>query len=315
MKKSPAFNHMLKTVGALRDVRLAPFSTLKVGGKATYLIYPENIEHIILVKKAAHEHGVPVHILSGGSNTLFSDAGFLGIVIKLSPSFDWIKIKSPLSISVGAATSFAKLTKQAISLGWTHAVGWSGTPGLVGGALRMNAGTRMGEIKDAIERVYGVLDKEQIVFERKEIEFGYRHNNLPKEFIITHADLIYDQSLVENNSILESRVKEYRMRRKTTQPNTPSLGSFFKNPYPSFAAKLIESCNIKGLQFGGAQISSLHANFIVNNGGARAQDILHLAATAQNAVYERFGIALSPEIRVIGDLDGPSPICTLRFGD
>lgn len=310
---APALKHTLTLLSAREHLPLAPLCTLKAGGKARFFVEAQTTSALILLQKACLEHNVALHVLSGGSNTLFSDAGFSGVVVKLGTNFAKLRISEDgLSMEAGSATSFAKITKYAVSLGWAKAVGWSGTPGLLGGAVRMNAGTRMGEIKDALVRVYGVLLGEERIYERSDLEFGYRSNNLPSDLIITAADLAYKQELIEDVALLEAQVQEYRIKRRATQPSIASAGSFFKNPYKAFAAQLIENCNIKGLQYGGAQISSLHANFIVNNGGATANDILHIASIAQKAVFERFGIALLPEIRLVGDFND-SPLCISRF--
>lgn len=314
ISRHPAFAHALEQLSAEKEVPLAPLCTLKAGGKASYFVLAHTTSDLCLLQKACFEHGVALHILSGGSNTLFSDDGFKGVVVKLGPSFAKLRISANgLSIEAGAATSFAKLTKHAVSLGWAKAVGWSGTPGLLGGAVRGNAGTRLGEIKDALVRIYGVLNGEACDFTSNDVSFGYRTTSLPSGLIITAADLAYEYKDLDDASRLEAQVQEYRIKRKLTQPNIPSAGSFFKNPYPSFAAQLIENCNIKGLQYGGAQISSLHANFIVNKGGATANDILHIASIAQRAVFERFGIALHPEIRLVGDFNGFLPLSSSLF--
>lgn len=301
----PLFNTaligLLKNLNAQEMMPLAPLCTFKAGGLARFFVKAEKVEDIMALQRACYEHEVKLHILSGGSNTLFSDQGFSGVVLKLGAAFDEMKLSCDgLSMQVKAATPFAKVTKQALHLGWGKALGWSGTPGLIGGALRMNAGTRFGEIKDAVLRIFGIKDGQKIVFERSDIVFGYRQNNLPPNLLITEAHLSYDATLIEDIKKLEVSAKEYRIMRRTTQPNTASAGSFFKNPYPESAAKLIDNCNIKGLKCGAAQISPLHANFIVNNGGATANDILHVASIAQSRVFERFGIKLVPEIHLIG---------------
>jgi UDP-N-acetylmuramate dehydrogenase len=302
--ENPALKKVLKNLGAQDLVPLAPLCTFKAGGPARFFIKAERPEDVMTLQMACEEYGVSLHILSGGSNTLFSDQVFPGVVLKLGSAFDEISVKSDgLSMEVKAATPFAKVTKKALAMGWGKALGWSGTPGLIGGALRMNAGTRLGEIKDALLRVHGIKNGKLVVFEREDIEFSYRENSLPNDLLIIKADLAYDISLIEDIKKLEVMAKEYRIMRRASQPNTASAGSFFKNPYPRTAAQLIENCDIKGLQYGGAQISKLHANFIVNNGGATANDIIHLASIAQDRVFDRFGIRLAPEIRLIGPND------------
>lgn len=295
-----ALTHLLGRLNAQEYVTLAPFSTLKIGGPARYFVVVNSIGDLTELQKACIEYGMKLHVLSGGSNSLFSDEGFLGVVIKLGPAFDFITHQNN-SFLVGAATSFAKITKLALNQGWEFALGWCGTPGLVGGATKMNAGGRMGEIKDAIHTVQGSSNGQYVEWQKNEIEFGYRTTSLPENLIITKVILSNDKKQTASIDELLVKVQEYRIKRKLTQPTTNSLGSFFKNPYPSFAAQLIEKCNLKGLRYKGAQISPLHANFIINNGGASADDILHIASVAQKAVFERFGIALKPEIRMVGN--------------
>lgn len=301
---------LLQKLEAQKNAPLAPFSTLKVGGRAGYFVVCQSEADLGLLQVACREHLTNIHIISGGSNTLFSDQGFDGVVIKLGPSFDYINLENTgLNLSIGAASSFAKVTKTAVGLGWAHAVGWSGTPGLIGGALRMNAGTRLGEIKDALARIYGIQNGKSVIFEKKDLKFGYRHSDLPADLIITKADLAYDKSQLKPVSDLLKQVQEYRVKRKASQPSTASAGSFFKNPYPHYAAQLIESCNIKGSSYKNAQISPVHANFIVNNGGATAEDILCIAGTAQKAVWDKFGVMLKPEIRLVGTFGEDLQLC------
>jgi UDP-N-acetylmuramate dehydrogenase len=185
-------------------------------------------------------------------------------------------------------------------LGWSHAVGWSGTPGLIGGAVRMNAGTRLGELKDAFARAYIIHNSNKVIFEKKDILFNYRSSSFPNNSIITKIDLIYDYEYLKPVAELLNQAHEYRLKRRASQPSTASLGSFFTNPYPHFAAQLIESCNMKGYSYKSAQISPLHANFIINNGHASAADILSLAHAAQKAVREKFGVILKPEVKFVG---------------
>lgn len=306
-----ALHRLIDAVGGKKDVPLSPYSTLKVGGFARYFVQPTSVKEVSDIERAAFEHGIPLHILSGGSNTLFSDHGFDGIVMKLGSAFDYVhESKDGLSMRVGAATSYAKVTKMAVIKGWASAVGWSGIPGLMGGAVRMNAGTRFGEIGDAVSLVQGVINGKAVVLHRQEIVFGYRKNNLPNNIIITDVELSYDKNSLKPAPELLQKVQDYREKRRKTQPTINSLGSFFKNPYPSFAGELIEKCNLKGLQYKSAQISPLHANFIVNNGGASARDILYIAGIAQKTVFEQYGIMLCPEIKLVGTFDDSVGLCT-----
>jgi UDP-N-acetylmuramate dehydrogenase len=291
----------LKSLNAERDVLLARFSTLKVGGLAKFFICPKNKQEIADIDRACFEYGLPLHILSGGSNTLFSDEGFDGVVIKLDKSFDFIRCEHDgLSMIIGSATPLAKVTKIAMQQGWNIAVGLSGIPGLTGGAVFMNAGTKMGEIGDIVTQVHGILHGQEISIKSTDIQFNYRNTNLPKELILTEVELHVGQSDIGSALEIEKKVHEYRNIRRLTQPTNNSLGSFFKNPYPLYAAQLIEKCNLKGLSCNGAQVSLLHANFIINNGNASASDILYIANIIQKRVYEEYGIVLSPEVKLVG---------------
>ncbi len=313
MKWPATFIKIIESFDHEQSAPLKAFSTIKVGGPARYVVRPQSLPEIATIERACFEYGIDLHIISGGSNTLFSDSGFDGVVMKLGSRFDEINLINPTSISVSAATSYARLTKLAVSLGWPSAVGWTGTPGLVGGALRMNAGTRMGEISDVVLRIHGVQEGKIVCYERSDLQFFYRASNLPANIIISGADLAIDKNLLKSCDELLEKVKEYRLKRKLTQPTISSLGSFFKNPYPHFAAQLIEKCKLKGLEYKGAQISSLHANFIVNNGGATAHDILYIASIAQKNVFERFGVVLQPEIRMAGNFTGNPSISVERL--
>lgn len=296
---------MIEVFQAQKDVPLAPFSTLRVGGLAQYLVQPNSLAEIAQIQLFCKEHQISWHLLSGGSNTLFSDSGFKGLVIKLGPAFDTIEHKEG-KLLVGARASFAKVTKTAVGLGWSKALGWCGTPGLIGGAIRMNAGTRMGEIKDGILSVTGIKDGQVITFQKGEIEFSYRKNSLPKDFIVCNATLGVPDDAIEPKDELMHKVNLYREQRRKTQPAINSLGSFFKNPTPFFAGQLIEQCGLKGFSYKDAQISPTHANFIINNNQALAKDILYVAALAQKAVLEQTGILLEPEVRLVGEfLENP----------
>lgn len=286
------------------NVELKKFSTLRVGGPARFFAQPQSLEEVAKLQLLCIEHQLPWHVLSGGSNTLFADEGFLGLVIKLGSSFDFITPNKDGTISVGASASYAKLTKIALDLGWAKALGWCGTPGLVGGAIRMNAGTRLGEMKDGILSVTGVQNGQVLSFAKKDIEFAYRKSTLPKDLIICQAELGTES--FDSTALLRAQVSEYREKRRKTQPAINSLGSFFKNPSnETFAGQLIEQCGLKGFQYKDAELSRLHANFIINNKNASAKDILHVASIAQKTVLEKCGILLEPEVRMVGFKSNP----------
>lgn len=300
-KNNYIIKNLLTKLEAQENKSLAPFTTLKVGGKAKYFVLVKTPADLSILIRALDEYGEQFHILGGGSNTLFSDHGFNGVVIKLAGQFNNVYQSSPCSMEVGAATSFAKVTKLCVELGFKSAPGWAGTPGVIGGAIFMNAGSKHGEIGDVIERVHGILNYTELVLERNNLSFSYRKTLLPHKFIITKAVLRADGEKLAKPKEVQEIYDELKTRRKMTQPSINSAGSFFKNPYPSFAGQLIESLGLKGLQYQGAEISSLHANFILNKGTATANDIIEVAKMARKAVYEHYGILLEPEILLVGE--------------
>lgn len=294
-----ALTQLLHRLSAQESVSLATFSTMKVGGKAKYLVNISNINELCTLQKALYEYGENYYILSGGSNTLFSDHGFAGVIIKLSAAFDYTKTLSDNNIEVGAKTSYARITKLFLSLGEQSALGWLGTPGLVGGALRMNAGSSLGVIGDVVESITGVYNGTLQNINKSELVFSYRQNSLPKDFIITSAVLKANNLCDEKE--LAKKALSLKQKRLLTQPREHSLGSFFKNPLPFYAGKLIEDIGLKGFSIGGAQISPVHANFIVNNAKANTSDIIKLAHEVHKKVMQKYNICLEPEIKLIGE--------------
>ena len=294
-----AFTQLLNRLNAKENVSLASLSTMRVGAKAKYLVIISSLEELCLLQKALYEYSINYYILSGGSNTLFSDNDFDGLIIKLSDYFDYIKMLPNNISEVGAKTSYARITKIFLSLGEKSALGWLGTPGLVGGALRMNAGSNLGVIGDTVESITGVYKGNIQTFTKDELIFSYRSNSLPKDFIITSA-VLKARNLCDAKELM-TQALVLKQRRLITQPREHSLGSFFKNPLPMYAGKLIEDAGLKGFSINDAQVSPIHANFIVNNKNAKANDIIKLASTIHNQVFKKFNIYLEPEIKLIGD--------------
>lgn len=296
---NPFFLRAIAPFNPENDRPLAPLSTMRVGGKAKVFIEPQDESELALLTTILEEFDIRWHILSGGSNTLFSDEGFNGVVIKLGASFNYIHHIDNKTLKVGALCSFPRLAKVALSLGFKEAVGFMGVPGLVGGAVRMNAGTRFGVIGNVVERVYGVHRGHATEFAQNELTFSYRSVSLPPGFIVTSVMLKNNHE--EKSELLLSQAENYRSYRRKTQPNNHSLGSFFKNPVQNFAGALIEQSGLKGQRIGGASISLMHGNFLINDDNAKAEDVLKLGSLAQQAVFDKYGIALVPEIHLAGD--------------
>jgi len=284
------------------DVSLKKFTTFSIGGPADVLVsvsHPQDLHRVLV---AAQKSNLPVMVLGGGSNVLISDTGVRGVVVHLVGELAEIKEQQDgHEILVGAGASFPMLTKKALELGFESALGWFGTPGQVGGALKMNAGTRLGEIGDVVHTVFGVSASGFHEFTKENITFAYRTTNFPSDVILTKALLHCDNPVDPEKENLRAKAKELYQKRLSTQPKMKSAGSMFKNPPGDFAGRLIESCGLKEMSIGGAQISAVHANFIVNTGDATAQDVYQLAMHVQKSVFEKFRILLEFEVKLIGN--------------
>lgn len=289
---------MFEGIKVEKQAILAPYTTLRIGGPAQYLAFPENQDELLKLLREANACQMPVYLLGGGSNLLVSDAGVQGLVIYLAGEFEKIKIApSGDRIWVGAAFSFPKLTRLCLELGWESALGWCGVPGLVGGALKMNAGTRWGEFGEVVKQVEAVSPAGKLVLSHDQMGFSYRHTSFPMDAILCQAELVYSDPNPAKKTELLQKASELAKTRKATQPKQRSAGSMFKNPAGDYAGRLIEACGLKGFQMGGACISEVHANFIVNQSHATAKEMFEISEFARKKVYNQFGIELKYEVR------------------
>jgi UDP-N-acetylmuramate dehydrogenase len=240
-------------------------------------------------------------VIGNGSNLLVRDTGYRGIILRIGESFQEIKV-SENRIEAGAGVLLSVAAKRAAESSLTGFEFASGIPGTIGGAVFMNAGAYDGEISQIIESAEVLSKDGSRVFSLKksELELSYRHSILQK----TGDVLLKATFQMEKGSreTIEARMRELTVRRTEKQPlSYPSAGSFFKRPHNHFAGKLIQDAGLQGLSVGGAQVSPLHAGFIINTGGATAKDILDLMEIVRGTVFEEFGIMLEPEVRIIGE--------------
>jgi UDP-N-acetylmuramate dehydrogenase len=213
-------------------------------------------------------------------------------------------VRAPVAMTRDVWIEAGAATGKVLAFATLHALGGveflGGVPGTVGGGLVMNAGTYLGEFKDVTLRVFTASPSGEIVV-RDNIGcgFAYRTSTLPKEEVVTHARL---RLRPRPRAEIDAEVRALRDRRKTREPHgVPNAGSFFKNPPNDYAGRLIEGCGLKGRSVGGAQISPVHANWIVNTGEATAKDALALVEIARDAVVQRFGVRLELEVKVVGE--------------
>ncbi len=280
----------------LTDEPLSRHGFWRIGGPADALVTITTAAQLAEVMALS----VPVTVLGNGSNLLIADAGIRGVVVKLKGDFLTSTVEGDL-LEVGGgllnAALLARLARQ--GLGGLGCL--AGIPGTVGGAIRMNAGWRLGEIGRATQAVEAVLlGGETVRYTSEDIGFEYRSSpGLPDGAVVTRAWL----SVTSGAAVAQERaeIREYLGRRKATQPlSQPSCGSVFKNPPGDYAGRLIEAVGLKGHTIGGAQISEKHANFIVNIGGATAADVYGLIKLARDTVRAETGAVIEPEVHAVG---------------
>lgn len=282
------------------DELMAKHTTFRIGGPADALVTPQDNDELQRVMRFAAEEGLPAMVIGRGSNLLVRDGGIRGIVIKISGGFDEVKAEGS-RLTAGAGIQLVALARRAAALELTGLEFASGIPGSLGGALVMNAGAYDGEMKDVVEWV-DVMDSRGRVKQLTagEMGFSYRHSELQETGdVALRAGLVLKPG---EPQAIEARMKELAERRQTKQPLTlPSAGSVFRRPPGHYAGPLIEESGLKGTRVGGAQVSTLHANFIVNAGGATAADVLGLIEQVRQTVHARSGVWLEPEVRVVGE--------------
>ena len=276
------------------------YTSFRAGGKADLLLIPDTEEELRNALSEAKERG-PVLILGNGSDTLFKDGGFRGTVIKPGDGFSEITVLGD-RIKAGSAALLSQVAKAAQASSLTGLEEVSGIPGSVGGAVFMNAGAYGGEIKDVLESVKAVSRKTGEIMEipAEKLDLSYRHSIFTETGdVILSAVFRLKPGKQEE---IDEKMRDYTERRNSKQPlKYPSAGSFFKRPEGYFAGKLIQDAGLKGLTVGGAQVSEKHSGFIINTGNATATDIIELMHLVQNTVYDKFGVRLEPEVRIVGE--------------
>lgn len=277
---------------------LREHTTFRIGGPAKYLVDVNAVEQLIELWNLSRKENLSVMILGNGSNVLAGDHGYNGIVVRLTGDFSKYEFEGE-SVKCGAGLRIPVLINACAQSGFSGAEFLAGIPGSVGGALISNAGTREGCIGDIVSGVEILSGQGSIsMLGKNDLDFSYRTSNLEKT-IVTSARLNLKKA--QKNDIL-SRIKDNFSNRLKTQPmDSWSAGSVFKNPQGESAGWLIEQAGLKGLKFGGAQISLKHANFIVNNGDAKASDVKSLITLIRSKVKEKFGIELELEIKIVGE--------------
>ncbi len=281
---------------------LAPFSTFRIGGAAKIFVEPLCVEDIISIQAFVSEHQLPFYILGNGSNVLISDDGWDGIVMNLETGFNKLAFAENI-VTAGAGVKMATFVDFAIRNKRSGVEMLAGIPATIGGAVWMNAGCYGGETSDHLLDVQLVREGKEISLSKSECGFQYRHSGFKKTDII--IGVRFQMSEGNTAELQEIKIKHLKHRNEVQPVNLPNCGSVFKNPKPRFSAELIEASGLKGMHIGGAQISPKHANFIVNNGNAKAQDVISLMNLARKKVFEMTSIILEPEVQLVGFKENP----------
>lgn len=284
----------------LLEEPMAKHTSFRIGGPADVLAQPADEAELAALLKRAGEHAVPVTLIGNGSNLLVRDKGIRGLVIKLSNLFNSITVDGNV-LTFGSGISLAMASKKAASLSLSGLEFAVGIPGTIGGAVYMNAGAYDGEMAKVVTSVR-VMDREGKISELKasELAFAYRHTALQNSgLIVTSVTCVLQPGEAD---AIAAKMADFSQRRIAKQPlELPSAGSMFKRPPGYFAGTLIDQTGLKGYTVGGAQVSTKHAGFVVNVGGATAQDVLQLISDVQSKVFAAHGVRLEPEVLVLGE--------------
>ncbi len=275
-------------------------TTLRVGGPADALVTVRTLEELKRVLQFARERDLPLLILGEGSNLIVRDGGIRGIVVRLSGELTCIHFDTR-EVEVGGGAYLPHLLVKAAQRGLSGLECCTGVPGTVGGALISNAGTAEEFIGDRVVQVTLLTpDGEVREAERDELKFGYRWSNLRElGLVVVKATIRVEPD--DPKAIMERIHQRWRYRWETQPVNMPCAGCIFKNPPGDRAGRLLDAVGLKGVRVGDAQVSPVHANFIVNLGNATAKDVLTLAELMRRTVLEKFGIALEYEVQIVGE--------------
>ena len=278
---------------------MSSHTTFRIGGEADLFVSPgaEELEKLFAI---AREEQVPITVIGNGSNLLVGDRGVRGLVVEIGAGMSDISLSGNI-LTAGAGALLSKVANAAASAGLGGMEFAAGIPGSVGGAVTMNAGAYGGEIKDILKSVKVLTKDGQFkILPVEELELGYRHSCIPeKEYVVVEAEFVLTEKPEQE---IREVMQDLAGRRREKQPlEYPSAGSTFKRPEGYFAGKLIMDAGLRGYAVGDAQVSEKHCGFVINRGNAAAEDVKELISDVQRIVYEKFGVTLEPEVKIIGE--------------
>ena len=308
-----ALRHVVKRKAFTENAPMSRYTTLGVGGPAELLCEVTSVEQLLEILRAASKLRVPVTVFGNGSNLLVRDGGLPGLTLRMGADFAHIGQPVPLpdgrfALTAQAGAPLAKLANTAADAALCGLEFAAGIPGTVGGAVAMNAGAYGGEIGNCVQGVtcatYGGDIRH---YTCEDMNFAYRHSRLNDPALPAEIALTATFALAPGDGdAIRVAMREFNARRREKQPlSLPCCGSTFKRPQGHFAGTLIEQTGLKGLRVGGASVSTLHAGFLVNDENGTASDYIALIAQVQQLVFEKTGVNLEPEVRIVG-VDAPA---------
>ncbi len=276
---------------------LSKHTTFRIGGDARYYFKPKNPEEIYDIITYCMDKNIRYYVLGNGSNVLFSDDGFDGVIVEIFNNMSETKIEND-TIYAGAGVLLSKLAAAARDRGLKGMEFASGIPGTLGGGIVMNAGAYGGEMKDIVEYV-DIMEQDGHInkYSCEDMKFGYRTSIVNDGKIVVGAMLKLEYG---DKQSISARMEELKNARVSKQPlEYPSAGSTFKRPEGYFAGKLIEDAGLKGYRVGNAMVSEKHCGFVINCGGAGSDDVLNVINDVSDTVFEKFGVRLEPEVKIV----------------
>ncbi len=300
------FNAYMALSGAddtdvVENERMSRHTSYRIGGPAALFVTCHSYHALKRAVEVLDREGVPWVILGKGTNVLVSDEGYGGAVLTLGRDFSRFLFSEddPGSVTVGAGAMLSRVVSEALKHGLSGLEFCVGIPGTVGGAVSMNAGTRDAWMGAIVEEVTAFDPASGLKHYRcDDIRWGYRETSLPGNEIVLEARLRLTPG---DKARIGVRMEQSLARRKRTQPiGKPSCGSVFRNPAEGHVGQMIEDCGLKGFSVGGAEVSQVHANFIVNTGRARANDVVEVIKHVRSKVKESYGVELQPEVKFLG---------------
>jgi len=301
MRILDAFYEIVGRDHVLTDEMMSRHTTFRIGGPADYFVMPNSTEELASLIRFLHSDGTPYTVIGNGSNLLVGDRGYRGVIIQLFHNMDKVAAVSETMIRAEAGALLARVASAAYDASLTGFEFAGGIPGTIGGAAVMNAGAYGGEFGNVLKELKVVTAAGEIrTVPASDLAFGYRTSAVAAEGY-TAAEAVIALTPGDRAAVRE-RMDDFRERRTAKQPlEFPSAGSTFKRPEGFFAGKLIMEAGLGGCRIGGAEVSTKHCGFVINRGGATAEDVRMLIADIQERVMDKYHVMLEPEVRFLGE--------------